>query len=221
VTLREQSLAEHPARLASLQAKLAEAERDAARGDIVAPFDGRVGKVEAAAGDQLQPNQTILTLYPADGRYLRAKVPGNYSAELRAALERGERLVANGTYAGRPVSTELERLAGEADARGVDALLRLAPEADVPVGAFLELFLERPLAIGTTALPFAALHGGDRVFVVSDGRLQGVRIERVGEVAGPEGSQVLVRSADLASGARVMVTHLPHAVDGLRVEEVR
>jgi multidrug efflux pump subunit AcrA (membrane-fusion protein) len=221
VTLREQSLAEHPARLASLQAKLAEAERDAARGDIVAPFDGRVGKVEAAAGDQLQPNQTILTLYPADGRYLRAKVPGNYSAELRAALESGERLVGKGTYAGRAVSTELERLAGEADARGVDALLRLAPEADVPVGAFLELFLERPLALGTTALPFAALHGGDRVFVVSDGRLRGVRIERVGEVAGPEGSQVLVRSADLAPGARVMVTHLPHAVDGLRVEEVR
>jgi RND family efflux transporter MFP subunit len=221
VTLREQSLAEHPARLASLQAKLAEAERDATRGDIVAPFEGRVGKVEAAAGDQLQPNQAILTLYPADGRYLRAKVPGNYSAELRAALERGERLVANGTYAGRAVSTELERLAGEADARGVDALLRLEPEADVPVGAFLELFLERPLATGTVALPFAALHGGDRVFVVSDARLKGVRVERVGEVPGPEGSQVLVRSADLVSGTRVMVTHLPHAVDGLRVEEVR
>lgn len=221
VTLREQSLAEHPARLASLQAKLAEAERDATRGDIVAPFDGRVGKVEAAAGDQLQPNQAILTLYPADGRYLRAKVPGNYSAELRAALERGERLVANGTYAGRAVSTELERLAGEADARGVDALLRLEPEADVPVGAFLELFLERPLATGTVALPFAALHGGDRVFVVSDARLKGVRVERVGEVPGPEGSQVLVRSADLVPGTLVMVTHLPHAVDGLRVEEVR
>lgn len=221
VTLREQALAEHPARLASLQAKLAEAERDAARGDIVAPFDGRVGKVEAAAGDQLQPNQTILTLYPADGRYLRAKVPGNYSAELRAALERGERLVANGTYAGRAVSTELERLAGEADARGVDALLRLAPEADVPVGAFLELFLERPSATGTVALPFAALHGGDRVFVVSDARLRGVRVERVGEVRGPDGSQVLVRAADLVPGTPVMVTHLPHAVDGLRVEEVR
>jgi multidrug efflux pump subunit AcrA (membrane-fusion protein) len=221
VTQREQSLAEHPARLASLQAKLAEAERDAARGDIVAPFDGRVGKVEAAAGDQLQPNQTILTLYPADGRYLRAKVPGNYSAELRAALERGERLVANGTYAGRAVSTELERLAGEADARGVDALLRLAPDADVPVGAFLELFLERPSATGTVALPFAALHGGDRVFVVSDGRLKGVQVERVGETPGPDGSEVLVRAADLVPGTRVMVTHLPHAVDGLRVEEVR
>lgn len=221
VTLREQSLAEHPARLASLQAKLAEAERDAARGDIVAPFDGRVGKVEAAAGDQVQANQAILTLYPLDGRFLRAKVPGNYSAELRAALDNGERLVAHGAYAGRTVAAELERLAGEADARGVDALLRLARDADVPVGAFLELFLERPPAAATVVLPFAALHGGDRVFRVNDARLHGVRVERVGEVAGPDGGKALVRSADLEAGVRVMITHLPHAVDGLRVEEVR
>ena len=221
VTLREQSLAEHPARLAVLQAKLAEAQRDAARGDIVAPFDGRVGRVEAAAGDQLQTNQAILTLYPLDGRYLRAKVPGNYSAELRAALEGGEGLVARGTYAGRAVSAELERLAGEADARGVDALLRLAADADAPVGAFLELFIERPPAAGSIALPFAALHGGDRVYRVDDSRLHGVRIERVGEVAGPDGGQVLVRAPELPGGTRVMVTHLPHAVDGLRVEEVR
>ena len=221
VTLREQSLAEHPARLAVLQAKLAEAQRDAARGDIVAPFDGRVGRVEAAAGDQLQTNQAILTLYPLDGRYLRAKVPGNYSAELRAALERGERLLARGQFAGRAVSAELERLAGEADARGVDALLRLAPEADVLAGAFLELFLERPPAADTVALPFAALHGGDRVFLVDDSRLHGVRIERVGEVAGAAGGQVLVRSPGLMPGGRVMVTHLPNAVDGLKVEEVR
>lgn len=221
VTQREQSLAEHPARLAVLQARLAEAERDASRADIVAPFDGRVGKVEGAAGDQVQANQTILTLYPAAGRYLRAKVPGNYSAELRAALDRGERLSARGDYAGRAVEAELERLAGEADARGVDALLRLAPAAEVPVGAFLELFLERPAAPGTIALPFAALHGGDRIYQVNDARLHAVRVERVGEVAGPRRGQVLVRAPDLPAGARVMITHLPNAVDGLKVEEAR
>ena len=221
VTLREQSLAEHPARLASLQAKLAEAERDADRGDVVAPFDGRVGRVEAAAGDQLQPSQAILTLNPLDGRYLRAKVPGNYGAELRAALAGGGRLAARGEYGGRAVVAELERLAGEADARGVDALLRLDPDAEVPVGAFLELFLERPPAAGTVVLPFAALHGGDRVFLVNEARLHGVRIERVGEVAGPDGGKVVVRAPELRAGARVMVSHLPHAVDGLSVEEVR
>jgi multidrug efflux pump subunit AcrA (membrane-fusion protein) len=221
VTLREQALAEHPARLASLQAKLEEAERDAGRGKIVAPFAARIGRVEAAAGDQLQPNQVILTLYPVDGLYVRAKVPNNRSEELRAALVAGEKLRAHGQYAGRAVDATLERLAGEAGARGVDALLRLSPDAEVLPGAFVDLLLERPAAAETLALPFAALHGGDRVFIVEDSRLRGVSIERVGELDTPEGGRVLVRAPELVAGARVVVTHLPNAVEGLKVEGAR
>lgn len=220
VTLREQSIAEHPARLASLEARLAEAERDAARGDIRAPFAARIGTVEAAAGDQLQPNQTILTLYPVDGLYLRAKVPGSRSEELRAALERGDRLGARAHHAGRAFVANLERIAGEADARGLDALLRLGPEADIPLGAFVDLVLERPPAPNTLVLPFAALSGGDRIFAVQAGRLQAVDIERVGELTEGGVSAVLVRAPGIGQGTRVMVTHLPNAVDGLRVEEV-
>lgn len=221
VTLREQALAEHPARLAVLQAKLEEAERDAARGEVVAPFAARIGRVEAAAGDQLQPNQAILTLYPVDGLYVRAKVPNSRSEELRVALAAGERLRAHGSYAGRAMEATLERLGGEAEARGVDALLRLSGDADAPLGAFVDLVLERPAATDTLALPFAALHGGDKVFVVRDARLHGVPIERVGEVDGPGGGLVLVRAPELAAGARVVVTHLPNAVEGLKVEEAR
>ncbi|MGE5155698.1 MAG: efflux RND transporter periplasmic adaptor subunit [Bdellovibrio bacteriovorus] len=219
VTLREQSIAEHPARLASLEARLAEAERDAARGEIRAPFAARIGTVEAAAGDQLQPNQTILTLYPVDGLYLRAKVPGSRSDELRAALERGERLGARAHHAGRLFTANLERISGEADARGVDALLRLAPDADIPLGAFVDLVLERPPAADTIILPFAALSGGERIFAVQEGRLRAIPIQRVGELAEGGVSAVLVRAPELGAGARVMVTHLPNAVDGLKVEE--
>lgn len=219
-TLRAQSIAEHPARLAALEAKLAVAERDAARGEIKAPFDARIGRVEAGAGDQLQPNQTILTLYPLDGLYLRAKVPGNRSDELRAALAAGERLGARAHYAGQTLTATLVRLAGEADARGVDALLKLERGADVPLGAFVDLLLERPAAADTVALPFAALNGGDRVFAVSDGRLQSVAVERVGEVQQGGVSEVLVRAPKLPANARIMVTHLPNAVDGLKVEDL-
>ena len=220
VTLREQAIAEHPARLAVLEAKLAEAERDAARGEVVAPFAARIGVVEAAAGDQVQPNQTILTLYPHDGLYLRAKIPGDRSEELRAALARGERPSARARHAGRTFGATLDRLAGEADARGVDALLRLEPDADLPVGAFVDLTLERPVAADTVALPFAALNGGERIYAVVDGRLQAVPIERVGETGEGSQSKVLVRGAGLGPGTRVMVTHLPNAVDGLKVQEV-
>jgi len=220
VTLRQQSIAEHPARLASLEAKLTEATRDAARGEIRAPFDARIGAVEAAAGDQLQPNQTILTLYPLDGLYLRAKLPGNRSEELRAALARGERLMARARHAGRSYDAQLERISGEADARGVDALLRLAPGSEMPLGAFVDLMLERPSAPNTIALPFAALNGGERVFAVEDGRLRAVPVERVGELTENGASEVVIRAPSLHPGSRVMVTHLPNAVDGLKVEEV-
>jgi len=220
VTLREQAIAEHPARLAVLEAKLAEAERDAARGEVTAPFAARIGVVEAAAGDQGQPNQTILTLYPHDGLYLRAKIPGDRSQELRAALAAGERLTARARHAGRTFGATLDRLAGEADARGVDALLRLEPDADLPLGAFVDLTLERPVAVDTVPLPFAALNGGERIYTVVDGRLQAVPIERVGEVGEGGMSKVLVRAQGLGPGSRVMVTHLPNAVGGLKVQEV-
>ncbi|MFB1488492.1 MULTISPECIES: efflux RND transporter periplasmic adaptor subunit [unclassified Thiocapsa] len=223
VTLREQSIAEHPARLASLQATLAEAERDVARGEIAAPFAARIGVVEAAAGDQLQANQTILTLIPVDGLYLRAKIPGTYAEELRDALDAGTRLPAEGHHAGKTVTAVMERLAGEADARGVDALLRLDPGADLPLGAFVDLRLDRPVASGTLALPFAALHGGDRIFAVKEGRLTGVPVERVGETAGTESQPglVLVRAPTLKTGMPVMVSHLPNALDSLKVETIQ
>lgn len=223
VTLREQSIAEHPARLAVLEAALEEAERDVARGTIRAPFDGRIGIVEAAAGDQLQPNETILTLYPLDGLYIRAKIPGAYSDELREALRAGDRLEADGIYAGQPVSAVLERLSGEADARGVDALLRLASQSNLPLGAFVSLKLERPAAPSSLALPFAALHGGERIFVVDDGRLKGLRIRRIGELTDPETGEdlVLIRAPELKTGDLVMVTHLPHAIETLKVEPLQ
>ncbi|MBK1640884.1 RND transporter [Chromatium okenii] len=227
VTLREQSLAEHPARLATLTATLAEAQRDAERGEIRAPFAARIGVVEAAAGDQLQPNQTILTLFPQNGLYLRTTIPGAYSAALRQALDGGERLTASGTYSGQSLTAVLERLAGEADARGVEALLRLNATAEVPLGAFVTLQLERPAVANTIALPFAALHGGDHIFVVTDGRLRRVSVERIGELAHSKGgfedagSLMLIRAAELTAGTAVMTTHLPNAIDGLKVESIQ
>ena len=220
VTLREQAIAEHPARLAALGAKLKEAERDAARAEIRAPFAARIGRVEAGAGDQLQANQTILTLFPVDGLYLRAKVPGDRGEELRAALAAGQRLTAQVNHGGRTFTATLKRLAGEADARGVDALLKVDGDANLPLGAFVDLVLQRPALPETIPLPFAALHGGRRVFVLNEGRLQGIEIERVGEITQHGVSEVLVRAPGLKAGTKVMVTHLPNAVHGLKVQEV-
>ncbi len=217
VTLREQSLAEHPARLAVLEAALAEAERDRERAWIRAPFAARIASVEAAAGEQLQPNQPILTLYPSAGLYVRAKVPGSHVSELREALTQGQQLAARGESGGQPFSATLERLAGEADARGVDALLRVEPGVDLPLGALAELRLQRPPTPSTIALPFSALHGSNRIFAVRAGRLRALACERIGELTD---GRVVLRVPELQAGETIMVTHLPHAIDALKVEIV-
>ena len=218
LTQREQSLAEHPARLSQLQANLAEAERDAARGLIRAPFAGRIAGVEVAAGDQVQPGQALMSLYAAADLFLRARVPVDYAAELRRALAAGETPTAEAEYGERRIAARLERIGGEADARGIDVLLRLIDGDDVPVGAFLAARLQRPIADGVIELPYSALHGGNRIYRIDGGRLASVAVTRVGERRDGDDVRVLLRAPQLAAGSEVMVTHLPNAIDGLAVE---
>ena len=218
---REQAVAEHPARLVQARAKLDEALRDRDRATVAAPFDARVGKVEVAAGDQVQPGQTLLSLFASEALYLRAKLPAIHMAELRDAIARGEALRAEAQFGERRLALVLERIAGEADARGVDVLLRLENGDGVPLGAFMNAVLTRPAVEGVLSLPFSALHGGDRVYQVVDGRLKGLAVTRVGELREGGEPRLLVRVPALVEGAEVMITHLPNALDGLAVEVVR
>ncbi|NBT29545.1 MAG: RND transporter, partial [Gammaproteobacteria bacterium] len=56
---------------------------------------------------------------------------------------------------------------------------------------------------------------------ISDGRLERVRLTRVGEYRNGEwGSWSLFRSEDLKPGDIVLTGQLPNAVEGLRVEVV-
>lgn len=224
LTQRRQTIAEHPARLAQLQARLAEARRDAERGEVVAPFAARIGKVEVAAGDQVQPGQALLNLYPSDALFLRARVPAIYAEELRAALGRNEPLQAHAEFGTSRLGARLERIGGEADARGVDVLLRMDDAARLPVGAFLNAVLERPRLEAVFAVPPSALHGGDRIYRIEDGRLKAVPVLRAGERRDGERLTMLVRARDetapLRDGMLVSRTHLPHAIDGLAVELV-
>lgn len=219
ISMREQAIAEHPARLGQLRARLAEVERDAERGEVVAPFDARVAGVEVAAGDQVQAGQTLLTLYSSEDIYLRARLPAIYAAELRKALDAGERLNASVEFGSRVLNAWLERIGGEADARGVDIMLKLDDAEGVPVGAFVNALLERPAVTDALSLPFSALHGGDRIYAVdANDRLVGLRVMRIGEHRVDDEPRMLVHVPDFATGTRVMVTHLPNAIDGLAID---
>ena len=217
---REQAVAEHPARLAQAQARLAEAERDWQRASVVAPFAARVGRVEVAAGDQVGGGQTLLTLLPLDGLYLKARVPNRHVPLLQQSLTRDEPLYATLEHAGQGHTARLERLGGEAELRGVDAWLSLNADLSIAVGTLASATLRGP-KLEAVALPFSALHGGERVYLVEEGRLRGVSVTLLGERRNGGQVEMLVASSEaLQDGVLVMTSHLPNAIDGLRVEAV-
>ncbi|WP_373182582.1 efflux RND transporter periplasmic adaptor subunit [Halomonas campaniensis] len=226
VTTRESAVAEHPSRLASLEARLARAQaalatarRDAARGRVLAPFDGVVTDVAVAPGDQVAARAPLLSLYPAEGLELRARVPSRFQAELAESLEQGEPRLAVAEEGGQRFV--LSRLAGESDPAGTEAILALdGPAAGLRPGALVAVLLERPAVADALAVPFAALHGSDLLYRIDDDdRLERARVERLGETRGPDGQRwLLVRGDGLAAGDRVIATHLPNAMQGLRVE---
>jgi multidrug efflux pump subunit AcrA (membrane-fusion protein) len=225
VSIRERAIDEHPTRLQSLEARLAQAEaslastqRDADRATVRAPFEGVVTAVQVAPGDQVSRNESLLSLYPAEGLELRARVPETFRTELLNALDQGKPLSAFSE--GRQHRFELVRFAGTADPAGTEAILALqGPPQGLRPGGLLPVMLERPERSQTVSIPFSALYGANAVYLMNDdNRMQRVEVERIGEARGSNGERRLLVSGDaLVSGARLITTHLPNAVTGLKV----
>lgn len=228
VTNRERAIDEHPARLQSLEARLSQARAslaavtlDSERARVQAPFDGIVTDVQVAVGDQVTPNQALFSLYPLDGLEVRARVPQVFQSELIAALERGEQLTAQAE--GGSQMFVLTRFAGLSDPAGTEAVLELenAPRGLRP-GALQTLTLDRPARENTVKIPYSAIYGADRVYIMTDdNRMQRVSVQRIGEARSDSDERhLLIASDQLESGMRLITTHLPNAITGLKVEAV-
>jgi RND family efflux transporter MFP subunit len=207
-------------RLDQARANLEQAELALTRSRVIAPFDGIVAEVAVAQGDQVGNGQTLMTLYPAAGLEVRAKIPAPHQEEILDRVGRGQSLEATAHLGGDLLRLELTRLSGAADTRGLDGFFRLtAAHEQLRVGSLLTLHLSRPAVEGAVAVPYAALYGGRQVYKVEGGRIQAVQVSVLGELAG-ERPMLLIHSDDLKRGDQVMTTHLPNAVSGLRVEVV-
>ncbi|MDZ7852835.1 MAG: HlyD family efflux transporter periplasmic adaptor subunit [Halomonas sp.] len=225
VAARERAIAEHPARLQSLQAGLARARavlaaarRDAARSRVDAPFDGIVTRIRVAPGDQVAARSELLSVYPEEGLELRARIPRRYQTELRHALAEDMRIEATGDEGARFV---LVGLAGESDPAGTEAIFRLeAGGSGLRPGSLLALSLARPAIPDSFPVPDSALYGNDILYLMNDeGRMQRLVVTRHGEVIRNDGERwALVSGESLDEGDRVITTHLPNAIQGLKVE---
>ncbi len=225
----QNDIAEHPSRLAQLEASkkraealLKQSEVNLERTDIRAPFDSRVATLNVAIGDRVRPGDSLIKVYDLNNLEVRAQIPGRYSQQIRQMLEQGQSIIATAMIDNEKVDLELKRLSGEVrlDSGGIDGLFRLVNHANnLPLGTFVELQLQLTKQHNVIELPFSALYGLDRVYVIEDGLLKAITVERVGEVITDDDiHRLLIRSDEIHPGELIVTTQLPNAITGLAVE---
>ena len=225
LSTRQLNVADHGARLARLQAsldraraRLAVAERDNERSRIRAPFDGIVSSLPVTVGNQVKANDVVLEMYSLDRLEVRATVPVIYQRELISATAMNEHYPARSG----DIELQLDRLSGKAGTAGIDALFSIESGSEkLRLGQQITIHLSRPSQPGLAILPFQALYGNDRIYRINDEeRLETLLIEQAGTIFDDGVEKLLVRSEELRNGDRIVSTHLPNAVQGLKVSIV-
>ena len=218
-----------PHRLASAEARLEraataleEARVRLARASIKAPFAGRVTELAVAPGELVAPGKVVVRMYDDAALEVRVHIPNVHLPAIERALAAGERPPAHVEFDGWEAQGTLDRLVGavEAGQSGVDGFVRLSADAAPPdLGRAVSLRIGLPPVRDAVAVPVQSVYGQDRLFLVEDGLLVGIDVERVGELKVAGELKLLVRSPALAAGDRVLTSQLSNAVTGLRVTD--
>ncbi|MCK4840514.1 MAG: biotin/lipoyl-binding protein [Methylococcales bacterium] len=224
-TNRKLALEDHSARLQQLNARLSHAEADVQltqldleRSQIIASFDGFIEKLSVSLGDQVKENQVLLSFYSTEQLEIRAKIPSSFQNEIQKALFIQQTLSASADYAGTPLQLTLNRLSGMADSRGVDALFSIDSGNEwVRPGSSISLSLQRPNKENVIVLPYSALYDNNRIYRIVNHRLELVLVQTVGNYIENNTEKLLVFSEQLQQGDEILITHLPNAINGLKV----
>jgi multidrug efflux pump subunit AcrA (membrane-fusion protein) len=212
-------IAAYEANVMRAQAQLDQAQLDADKTVIRAPFSGPVLAVHVAPGDHSNLAAPLIELADASGFEVRVQIPEAYAQHFHNLAEPG--IVAASTQAG--VRLRLRRVTSHVRSgqTGVDAFFAFAPDAaQIPaLGRVLNLSVELPAQADLVAVPAQSIYQNNRIYVVEDGRLRGHEIERAGELETAErGYEILIRSAELEAGDAIITTQLPRAITGLLVD---
>ncbi len=209
------------ARKQRAQAFLEQAHRALERSLAVAPYDGIVSAVNLAAGGRVNAGTGRVTMDSPAGLEIRGLIPARYQSELAVALEEGLELTA---YAADSISEyKLVRLAGEAKPGGVDGFFRAENPGSTHIspGGLVTLKLKRPPQTGLYKIPPTAIYDNARIYLLRDGRLSGVAVDLVGSAILDKESVRLVRGDAIKDGDHLVLTRLPNAATGLKVEALK
>jgi len=226
LTNRKLALDDHTARLQQLKARLAHAKADVElalldveRSQVIAPFNGFIEKLSVASGDQVKENQILITFYSTEQLEIRAKIPSTFQGEIQKALFNKQVLTASADYTGLPLKLSLNRLSGFADTRGIDALFDITSGSQwLRPGGSISLSLLRPSQDNLIVLPYSALFDNNRIYRVIKNRLQVVSVQVVGNYLDDHTEKLLVFDDQIHQGDEILITHLPNAINGLKVK---
>ena len=210
------------ARLARARAQQSQAILDLERTRVYPPFGGRITEVFVSPGDRVRSGDRLLVMFDTQMLELRAQIPLRYLPVVRAALDQDKSLHARAVVDGQEVRAVLHRLTAQVGrgSGGADGLFRVTEgNTWLQLGRTVEFVLNLPAVQGAVAAPHEALYGTDRVYVLDGERMKSVEVERLGETHPEDGAgRVILHSPDLKSSDRLIVTHLPNAIDGLKVK---
>lgn len=216
-----QKLAQLNARLDKAKQGLQKAQLAAERAVLKAPYDLRVASVQVSEGDLLTQNKPILSFYALDSLELKAKLSVVKVPEVLAMLEKEKALTALVDWQGASQQLSLLRLDGEADTSGLFAYFEVPTSlTGMRIGTLLSVDLLEPEVSNSFLVPFSAMYGNDRLYVVKQGRLSSRNVTLHGQKV-VRGQTLAIVTGDIKAGDSLLVTHLPNATDQLKVVEAQ
>ena len=202
--------------------KLKKAREDLRNTVLRAPFDGQLNNPRAEVGQQAGPSATLAELISTAAPEVRFTMPETRLAALKRAGEQATgRKVSVMIMGGRAAAPArlpaiVTREGAQVDRKqgAISLFARLEDAAAarwLKPGMFAEVRMNGPLMKNVALLPEAALHDGNTVYAVRDGRL----IRHTVRVLGVHQGQVIV--SGLPPGARVVRHHLAEPAPGRAV----
>jgi RND family efflux transporter MFP subunit len=201
-------------RLRLLDAQRSRAARDLQRAGLAAPFAGIVNGVHVEVGDYVTPNQTVAEIIDISSLDLYVEVRG----ELAEALSQGQPLAV--TVGERTVEGVLVALQVDPDPETFTHALRIRIPGDAArSGSVARVRLPLRQLQQAVAVPSTAILQDDGNAYVF--RLDSEILRRTPVSTGTHVGELVVITAGLAGGERVVVRDVAALSDGMRVTAVQ
>lgn len=201
------------ASLARADAALAAAEIALSESRIVAPFDGVVQHRHRDEGSQVGPGQAVLRLVAVGELEAHVGIPASVAVSLK------ENMAFQVGWNGHSYPATLRAISPEIESatRTMTAVLELV-DANIPLGAVVELSVQKNVTAAGFWVPVSALTESDRglwgVYVVN---AESVVERHLVEIVHTESDRAFVRGT-LTANDRVISTGVQRVVPGQRVE---